>query len=368
MPFVPRLTNTGMYNNAKWYADNPFYQSGYGLPNCTCYAWGRMWELSGVKPTGLSTGNAGNWYSGSRGFVKSQTPVLGAIGCFGKYGGAGHVWVVEKILNNGDLVISNSGYRRPIASYPPSMYWFFNTQTYPKATNYLTSGYQSSGYYFQGFLHPPKYADGSSPILGDVEWSAKPTGSYNRDSHEAIGNAYLILDILAGYGFTTEAVCGILGNMGSESGYNPWRWEGDIIQSQYGSSGYGLAQFTPATKYIQSAYAKAYSTYAPNTTDLTGKPEDGDAQTRFIAEHADYAATSQYNISYAEYKQLTDVEYAAAAWLYNYERPGSYSTLQTRIDEAVYWYGVLQGVMPEYPTGATKNKMPVWMMIRARRW
>lgn len=39
MAYVPRLTDTGIRNNFHWYSDNPFYQSGYGMPNCTCYAW-----------------------------------------------------------------------------------------------------------------------------------------------------------------------------------------------------------------------------------------------------------------------------------------------------------------------------------------
>lgn len=39
MSFTPRLDSTGMLNNPKWYSENPFYQSGYGLPNCTCYSY-----------------------------------------------------------------------------------------------------------------------------------------------------------------------------------------------------------------------------------------------------------------------------------------------------------------------------------------
>ena len=45
MAFTPRLNDNGILNNPKWYSDNPFYQSGYGMPNCTCYAWGRFWEV-----------------------------------------------------------------------------------------------------------------------------------------------------------------------------------------------------------------------------------------------------------------------------------------------------------------------------------
>ena len=38
--YVPRLTSAGMRGNPYWYSRNPLYLAGYGLPNCTCYAWG----------------------------------------------------------------------------------------------------------------------------------------------------------------------------------------------------------------------------------------------------------------------------------------------------------------------------------------
>ena len=45
MSYTPRLTSEGMLNNFHWYSGNPFYRAGYGLPNCTCYAFGRFWEI-----------------------------------------------------------------------------------------------------------------------------------------------------------------------------------------------------------------------------------------------------------------------------------------------------------------------------------
>lgn len=37
--FTPRLDDTGMVGNFHYYSENPYYQSGYGLPNCTAFAW-----------------------------------------------------------------------------------------------------------------------------------------------------------------------------------------------------------------------------------------------------------------------------------------------------------------------------------------
>ena len=40
MAYVPRLDTTGMANNFHWYSnDNPYEATGYGMPNCTAYAW-----------------------------------------------------------------------------------------------------------------------------------------------------------------------------------------------------------------------------------------------------------------------------------------------------------------------------------------
>lgn len=52
MSYTPRLDDQGIMGNFHWYSDNPFYQSGYGMPNCTCYAWGRFWEIGDVNNIG----------------------------------------------------------------------------------------------------------------------------------------------------------------------------------------------------------------------------------------------------------------------------------------------------------------------------
>lgn len=69
MAFIPRLTDEGILNNFHYYSDNPFYQSGFGMPNCTCYAWGRFWEIGDKnnlkenKPVNLPTGDGGLWFN-----------------------------------------------------------------------------------------------------------------------------------------------------------------------------------------------------------------------------------------------------------------------------------------------------------------
>lgn len=355
MPFIPRLNDNGILNNPKWYSENPFYNTPnhqYGLPNCTCYAWGRFWELTGQKPTTLSTGDAEQWYGHSDIYTRSQTPVLGAIICWENTAGSGgHVAVVEEIHSDGSLTTSNSAYQDT----------YFYTETVPNT--YYKAPVGQSVYAFQGFILPNQYAN-------SAVWHAKNTGGYATSDSEAQDNAIMAYSVLSQQGWTLNAIAGLLGNIQYESGFNPWRWEGDVIQSQYGTSGYGLVQFTPATKYIGDSRAVVLNGYAPNTTDLTGNPNDGTAQLLFVDAYADYYATTAYNISYADFKISTQTpEWLASAWLYNYERPANPTGSEaTRRSYARYWFDYLSNVSPvPVPTPVYGRKMPIWLMTNRRR-
>ncbi len=161
MAFQPRYTDVGIYNDPKWYANNPFYPN-WQLPNCTCYTYGRFWELSGLEPTDLPRWDAEYWYPNmpSR-YTKSDTPILGSIACwFGPGDYKGHVAIVEHIYDNGDILTSNSGYYRPIASYPPDSVNYFWTERCVKANGYRSTWEVQRGYSLQGFVYPLQYAEG----------------------------------------------------------------------------------------------------------------------------------------------------------------------------------------------------------------
>lgn len=152
--YYPRLTDAGMQGNPLWYADNPFYTSGYGLPNCTCYAWGRCWEngegIPEHRPT-LSLGNAEDWFNYNDGYQRGQTPALGSVLCLadGPYSGDGHVAVVEEIHPDNSITVSESAY---------GAYYFQTERLYPP--HYLPT----AGYVFQGFIYYPY--GGGQPIPG----------------------------------------------------------------------------------------------------------------------------------------------------------------------------------------------------------
>lgn len=136
--YVKRLTAPSK-SDKHYYSDNIFYKCGYGMPNCTCYAWGRWYELLGTKPK-LYTGNAKTWYPKGEsydGYKRGQTPKLGAVACWSN-SGAGHVAIVEEIYSDGSILTSNSAWK--------------STNFYTKK---IKKGYNFGNYKFQGFIYLP---------------------------------------------------------------------------------------------------------------------------------------------------------------------------------------------------------------------
>lgn len=202
-----------------------------------------------------------------------------------------------------------------------------------------------------------------------MPWHVKPYGGYAKESTEAKDNAIEIADILRNVNWTLNAIAGMLGNVGWEGGYNPWRWESDDVLSSTDTQliefstqhGYGLYQFTPAGKYIMDATAQTYQGYGPNYSDIPGSQLDGQAQVIFLNFHADYLQTPLYPLSYQEYKESeADADWLAAAWFYNFER-GTWNV--EREQDARYWYDFLVDHYGE----DTKKKKSKWIYYIKRR-
>jgi len=155
-------------------------------------------------------------------------------------------------------------------------------------------------------------------------------------------NATYIYLSLTVSGWSLEAICGMLGNMQSESSINPGRWEGDNVGV---GPGYGLVQWTPYTKY---------------TDWCTGDPSDMDNNLSRInyevANGLQWIATSEYPMSFNEFKTSEDSPYnLAMAFLRNYERPADPNQPQ-RGEQAMAWYQYLTGVSPTPPIPGITNK------------
>lgn len=144
--YTPRLTAPER-SNPYYFSNNIFYNSGFGMTqrnigNCTCYAYGRAYEILGSRPL-LSSGNAGDWYEYNKKYgyyPYGDIPCPGAIAVWSKRGGAGHVAVVEAV--DGDNVItSESGWKS----------FYFKTRTRNIKDPRFSA--MSSAYTFLGFIY-----------------------------------------------------------------------------------------------------------------------------------------------------------------------------------------------------------------------
>lgn len=213
-----------------------------------------------------------------------------------------------------------------------------------------------------------------------MSWHNKNYGAYDRNTSDAYDNALTAWGILYSRGWSLLAFCGMWGNVEAESGYNPWRWQSDIILSSdspqidyQNAHAYGLCQWDPAAKYINGG--RNYSGYSPNFSNQSGGINDGTAQLNFLDDTAvssgQYFPNPNYNyqISYSAYKQMTisnySVEYATRAWFHNYER-GTWS--QTRVTAAQYWFETLGGVTPPEPPEppTPSGNIPIWLLFKIK--
>ncbi len=95
--FEPRLTSPTKGNSYYNRTLNVYSQSGYGMPNCTAYVYGRIYEITGEAPL-IKKGSADEWWNINKrkGYYEyGQEPRIGAIACW-----SNHVAVVEKIKGN----------------------------------------------------------------------------------------------------------------------------------------------------------------------------------------------------------------------------------------------------------------------------
>lgn len=212
------------------------------------------------------------------------------------------------------------------------------------------------------------------------KYGGKYYGSYYSESQrltdeEMHKNAEYIHQVLKYiYKWTDNAIAGILGNIQSESSINPGRWQSDKVGNN--SGGYGLTQWTPASKYFNWCQ-----------TEGRNDPSEMDNNIERIIYEVEkggqYYKTDGYPETFSQFTQSTKSPYyLACAFAWNYER--SYVVLygteqekenlrQVRGGNAEYWYSYITTYLPTDPDTPTpptppivikKKKMPVWMMCR----
>ena len=178
-------------------------------------------------------------------------------------------------------------------------------------------------------------------------------GAYLDSESEVKHNVQRVHTILTGLGFTSEAACGIIGNMYIESTMNPGQQTGNA---------WGLTQFYPYTRLTsyceREGYANWYSGFAQcKLINDEGYFTDtsGDFERQWLP-----VSGTDYTLTWDEYKALTDVRFAAKCYMYQNERPGT-DTSEARADQAEYWYNWLQD-HPSPSPSYLGRKLPLFMM------
>lgn len=169
------------------------------------------------------------------------------------------------------------------------------------------------------------------------------------------GNAQIILDTMLGYGWTKESICGMLGNIQSESTMNPGLWESRIPNNW--EHGFGLVQWTPSgTVYLPWAQENGYTTYdqygriAPQCQRIKYELDNG---LQWIAKPA-------YPMSFQEFVSSTlSPDYLAEVFINNYERPLD-TNQPIRGEQALYWYNNLTG-------GTSNSGLPKYLELNGNQ-
>ena len=362
-------------------------KNGCVLPNCVGYAWGRFYEIIGEKPK-LSTGNAGDWYGYNDGYERNkeidELPKVGAVICWSKPGEAGHVGIVESVdYATGVIKTSESGYEEK--TYDPVADFWVTTRVYDKSTkNWRKASSDDKNtpvsswidnYVFQGFIYPPQTVVSGEGLC--------TKNSYGITREEMKPNVQYIWQYFGSRGWTLNAVAALVGNMEQESKMSPCVWEnvytdcetidanGKHTLTDKGKTfkhGYGLTQWTPATKFFTWCNNGGKN---GNANGTGGKLNYWEIDTQLMRIEAEVKASTRswveglsqwikkpgkgYDLTFNEFITSTeDAAWLAGAFAFCYERPArstgsaaeQAALKKERGDNATYWFEYLQGLSP----------------------
>lgn len=194
---------------------------------------------------------------------------------------------------------------------------------------------------------------------------------------EVDNNMHAVYDRMAGYGFTLQAVCGMLGCFHEESNVNPGSYEnshgGSLSTLPYFAGGLGMAQWTD-----YPAYTLQYPNPLPWSADREGRDwYDGDFQCWLLTKADDASYTSMGYGQGPRWGWLTDASWGAdvmswsqyqnyigslaqatRTWFFCFEWHGTEqdaydrlgpNCITDRINWANYAYDLLRGYDPDPP-------------------
>lgn len=206
------------------------------------------------------------------------------------------------------------------------------------------------------------------------------TGNFYLSRSQMEYNAWAFYRKMSGW--TINAICGMLGNMQSESGINPGIWQS--LRENWWSGGFGLVQWTPASNYWEWAeqWCQEQDDWAIDHDLDPPRYAPGDMEPQVarinyeLETGIQYYQTSTYPISFQKFKESTaSPYYLAMAFLYNYERPYDKNQPQ-RGRQANEWYTYLTGSEPPPDPGPgpspggdpfiRKDELPPALLLRRR--
>ena len=144
-------------------------------------------------------------------------------------------------------------------------------------------------------------------------------------------NAQYIMDFLYSKGWTKNSICGLLGNLQSESGINFGIYES--LDSTSSTNGFGLTQWTPNTKYFDWANANGYA----------NNHVDGELNRILweVANNQQWFGGVSSTMTFQQWTQSTDTAYNLAMdFIATYEHPANPNQPQ-RGTQADNWFNLL---------------------------
>lgn len=182
---------------------------------------------------------------------------------------------------------------------------------------------------------------------------AVTSGNFYLNEAQMQGNVDYIYHDMTAHGWSVNAIAGMLGNMEKESTINPGIWQG--LKEGNMDGGFGLVQWTPASKYINWADETGFADYTdigPNVSRIYWELENNEQ----------YYRTNAYPLTFSEFKVSTlSPSYLARAFCFNYERPDT-PDVASRERYANKWYEYMTGEIPPDPPD------PPGPIVRDKPW
>lgn len=161
---------------------------------------------------------------------------------------------------------------------------------------------------------------------------------------EMTQNAQYVLDYMTQKGWSKNAVCGMLGNMQTESNINPQLWES--LQEGNLQGGFGLVQWTPASIVINwcNANGKDYNNMDSQLEKIISEVTDG---SQWISSEMTF---QEFTVSTQPASDL------ALLFIKAYERPLD-PNQPIRGTQATNWFNTLTGGGTPTPSGDGNCKL-----------